>query len=451
MKTPWINFREMREVSSKQNKYTDWTYQTNIDDEVSLEPPCDGDESNHLLGIREDETRYTEESILVAQLASNQDLQVPTETNGEEGIEHTLNSDEITVEESPLTMHQPVPAKTNDEEEIEKLSVIDENSAEKSSFTEHLPVPIETTIEDEMELSSDSEKTPVEEQDLTVQSDSNGKFFSNAESEVENKTQLDDTADLEKNDSISKSVQGEVRSITKKSPFSTYVEIKDFLHAPICGENTKNTTFEFLNLNDNLTPQFETKLFHTITDYPEYPDCRLVHSNINQMISLMKMDTNDKNNLQHHPFKSVVFPLHNPQSIEKGEINSSSIDHFIHIRVPVVVGEYKIEICLEEFIEFDKGIIGVKEISNKVVLTDCRFVPIHLSKSLGNGTCTALKGNLFIEGYIQQNIEYTFPDTPNESVIYSNHLCQNIVLELIIHMLQIQKIRVLYGSPCSGR
>lgn len=451
MKTPWINFREMREVSSKQNKYMDWTYQTNIDDEVPLEPPCDGDESNHLLGIKEDETRYTDETILAAQLASKQALPVPTETNVEEVIEHSLDSDEIIVEESPLTTHHPVPAKTSDEEETEKLSVIDENSAEESSLTEHLPVLIETTVEDKIELSSDSDETHVEEQDLAVQSDSNRKFFSNAESEVENKMQLDDTADLDKNNSIPKSVQGEVCSITKKSPFSTYVEIKDFLHAPICGENTQNTTFEFLDLNDNSTPQFETKLFHTITDYPEYTDCRLVHSNINQMISLMKMDTNDKNNLQHHPFKSVVFPLHNPQSIEKGEINSSSIDHFLHIRVPVVVGEYKIEICLEEFLEFDKGIVEVKEISNKVVLTDCRFIPIHLSKSLGNGTCTALKGNLFIEGYIQQNIEYTLPDTSNESVIYSNHLCQNIVLELIIHMLQVQKIRVLYGSPCSGR
>ena len=59
-------------------------------------------------------------------------------------------------------------------------------------------------------------------------------------------------------------------------------------------------------------------------------------------------------------------------------------------------------------IAFDKGIEEVKEITNEVVLSDCRFVPIHRSQSLGNGTRTVLKGNLFIEGYIQHNIEYRY-------------------------------------------
>ena len=79
-----------------------------------------------------------------------------------------------------------------------------------------------------------------------------------------------------------------------KSPFSTYVEINDFLHAPIYGENVQNTIFEFLDLNDNLSPQFQTKLLQTISVFPEQPDCRLVSSNINQMISLMRTDTNKK-------------------------------------------------------------------------------------------------------------------------------------------------------------
>lgn len=79
-----------------------------------------------------------------------------------------------------------------------------------------------------------------------------------------------------------------------KSPFSTYVEINDFLHAPIYGENVQNTIFDFLDLNDNLSPQLQTKLLQTISIYPEQPDCRLVSSNINQMISLMRTDTNKK-------------------------------------------------------------------------------------------------------------------------------------------------------------
>ena len=47
-----------------------------------------------------------------------------------------------------------------------------------------------------------------------------------------------------------------------------------------------------------------------------------------------------------------------------------------------MLGEYKIEICMEEKIAFDKGIEEVKEITNEVVLSDCRFVPIHRSQSL---------------------------------------------------------------------
>ena len=118
---------------------------------------------------------------------------------------------------------------------------------------------------------------------------------------------------------FSGSVQGKY-ILKPKSPFSTHVEIDDFLHAPICGEVVKNT-FDFLEPNNHLTPQFETKLFSTTTDYPEQPDCRLVHSNINQIIFLTKTDTYDKNNQKSNPSKSVVVPLHNTQSTKMEKPN----------------------------------------------------------------------------------------------------------------------------------
>jgi hypothetical protein len=71
---------------------------------------------------------------------------------------------------------------------------------------------------------------------------------------------------------------------------------------------------------------------------------------------------------------------------------------------------------------------------------------------LGNGTCTALKGNLFIEGYIQQNIEYTAVSNKNtrsiqkDQVTHLHQLCQKIVLDLIIHLLQVQPIRVRFDG-----
>ena len=491
MATPWINFREMKKISSKQNKYTEWRYQTKIDDESPLEQTFNG--NNNLL----DEKEYkpiTEESTLTDHIISNEELSEPMEPTIEEENEHHPNFENFREDASlaellPSNEDLPISKETNVEQENEHHIDIDESHT-KVTLIEQLasiPIPIEANVKEneenfrhmdenhveeltldqiacnqsvpsptkvEIDHLLDSDENSLEEQNSTAQSDNNPKSFNRALSEAENNMHLDDIAEKEKNNppnrnkEIAKSLQGEVCTIIQKSPFSTYVEINDFLHAPIYGDNVQNTIFDFLDLNDNLSPQLQAKLLQTISIYPEQPDCRLVSSSINQMISLMRTDTNKKNGSEQHPFKSVVVPLHNSQAIKKGEINSS--EPFIHIRVPVVLGEYKIEICMEEKIAFDKGIEEVKEITNEVVLSDCRFVPIHRSQSLGNGTRTVLKGNLFIEGYIQHNIEYRVSNTQNKSAIHPNRLCQNIVLELIIQMLQVQKIKVLFDWQGNG-
>ncbi|NOG28275.1 hypothetical protein HL291_11665 [Lysinibacillus fusiformis] len=413
----------MREVSSKQNKYLDWAYQTKDN-----ESPGDGEESNPRLSEIEDESPTTDS------IAIHQDIPSPTETT----FEPPLGNDKNPLEDHVASDQDLVLA----EGEFAPSPNIETGAIEESILTKHVLVPTETNREDVEEFPSDYDESRVEEHDLATHSD--------AESTVENKRHFEDIVDTEKNNPIPKSLYGEIYSITKKCPFSTYVEINNFLHAPIYGEHVQNTTFEFLDKNDHLTPQFETKLFHTTADYPDHPESRLVRSDINQLISIMKTDTDDKNKMQPHLFQSVVTPVHYSPSIEKGEA-STYATNLIHIRAPVVVGEYKIELCLEEIMAFEKGIVGMKEISNKVMITNCRFIPIRLSQSLGNGTCTAIKGKLLIEGYIQQNIEYTSLDTQNESITHANRLCQNIVLELIIHMLQVQKIRVLYDSPRLGQ
>lgn len=399
MKTPWINYKKMKEVvCSKQIHYTEWAYQTEltnkIDHESQLESTCEI--LNSKIG---DENSLAEEPDFAALLDTNHELPIPLETNVENEIVHHFDTEEA------------------------------------------------------------DETNPMEELNFASELDSNRKFDIPSDSDAENKMmRLIYMEEMEKNNSTDfvNAFPGSVCSIAQKSQFSTHIEIDDFLHAPICGEFAQNT-FEFLDLNNHLTPQIETKLFNTTMDYPEQPDCRLVRSKINGIMLLMKTDTYDKHSQKNNLSRSVVVPLHNTLSIKKGETNNLSClsNDFMHIRVPVVVGEYKIELCLEENIVFEKGIVEIKDISNEVVLTNCRFVPIQFSRSLGNGTCTALKGNLFIEGYISQNIEYTESCTKNavpaqnESLIHSNQLCQNIVLELIIHMLQVQKIRVSYDSQGS--
>ncbi|MFE3573792.1 BC_2427 family protein [Lysinibacillus sp. NPDC059133] len=527
MKTPWINFREMKEISSKQKVFINFNYQIKstkkIDHASQINSTFENFVNNPLDIEKEDETNsLAEEHELAAHLDSNHELLIPPEIDVENEMNDFLDIEEVEeinpLEERELIEHLDsnrellIPPEIDVEGEINVLLDIEEaeeiNPVEKQELTAHLDsnrellIPPEIDVEDEVNDFLDTEEAdkinpveeqelaahldsnrellipseidvknemndsldieeadktnPVEEQDFASQLDSNREFLSPSESDGEDKIMSTiNTEEMEKNNpaghgsASTESVQGEIYTITKKIPISTHVEIDDFLHAPICGEIVKNT-FDFLDLNNHLTPQFETKLFNTTMDYPEQPDCRLVHSKMNEIIFLMRTDTYDKNNQKSNPSKSVVVPLHNTQSTKKGEINnhSYSSDDFMHIRVPIVVGEYKIEICLEENIVFEKGIVGVIDISNEVVLTNCRFVSNQFSQSLGNGTCTALKGSLFIEGYIQQNIEYTSSHTrnvvpaQNESLVHSNQLCQNIVLELIIHMLQVQKIRV---------
>lgn len=536
MATPWINYREMKEISTKQNKYTEWTYQTQIEHESPLEPTYNGDSnpfdeigdmsilaeestltdhviSNEELPILTDTTieeknehhpnfEYFREDASLEQLAANEDLPIDNETNVAQEIEHPLANDaeKLTLTEQLIIQEeQPLSTETNSEYEndhpldIEKCLPEEPTIPEQLTSNEGLHIPIEPKVEENNEqfqhsdedhvedliidqiasneeLASpsesngeeendhlaDSDENVSEEQGSTTQADSNVKFPSKALTEVEHNIHSDDIAKIKSNNppeldkAIPPSLQGEIYTTTQKSPFSTFIEITDFLHAPIYGENVQKSTFEFLDLQDNLTPQLETKLFHTIMDYPEQLNYRLVRSNINQMISLLRTDKDDKKNKYHHPYKSGVVPLHNSQTIHKGETNTYSSDSFIHIRVPVVLGEYKIEICMEEYIAFDKGIKEVKEITNEVVLSDCRFVPIHKSQTLENETCTVLKGNLFIKGYIQHNIEYTVSNKPNETDIHPNQLCQNIVIELVIHLLQVQKIKILFDRQGFG-
>lgn len=438
MQTPWINYKVMKEISSEQ-KYNCQIEPIEMDQASQQNPPY-SDFINDLLDIEKES-----ESGLAPHV-------IPSETNVGDEMDNPLDADDVEETKPVEEMNDPL-----DPEDIDETKSMEEQDVVACLDS---VIPPETNIEDKMNDSLDSddaeETKPVEEQDITTQLDSKRETCSPCESDVGKKIiclidseEMGNSNFTDRVNPFPRSVQGEVHSKTKKSPFSTHVEIDDFLHTPICGEVVKNT-FDFLEPNNHLTPQFETKLFSTSKDYPEQPDCRLVHSKINQITFLMKTDTYDKNNQKSNPSKSVVVPLHNTQSTKKGETeyHSYNSSDFMHIRAPVVVGEYKIEICLEEKIVFEKGIEEVKDISNEVVLTNCRFVPHQFSQSLGNGTCSALRGNLFIEGYIHQSFEYTVSHignavlAQNESLIHSNQMCQNIVLEIIIHLLQAQKIRV---------
>jgi hypothetical protein len=237
--------------------------------------------------------------------------------------------------------------------------------------------------------------------------------------------------------------------MTINIPFSIIAKINDFLHPPIFGTKIQSN-FDFLDANNNQSPQLNTKLFNTKSFYFEHPYCHLVSSTISESTVLTNNVPVSKKNQKNHSFTANVFSLNDSLSMKNGEINNqlnTSLD-FIHVKVPVILGEYKIEICMEEEVQFNEEILRIKEISKEIFLTDCKFLPTQFSESIDSGICNGLKGNLFIEGYIHQTIEYTagyninITSDQKNSLNYSPILCQDIDVNLDIQLLQLQRIRV---------
>jgi hypothetical protein len=330
---------------------------------------------------------------------------------------------------------EPRPAdETNDTAQIE--SAVDHQRPSESDFMNEK--------KDLHEKEEVDEPQPAEETRDTAQTDFAFDYQQPSETDLLNeKKDLLDNEEMDETDptvytSGFKNGQGKVYFMTKKSPFSIHVEIDDFLHAPICGDIVQNK-FEFLDLNNKHTPEFDTKLINTTAYYPEQPDCRLVCSKIHEFVFLTYDQNEGKSNKGNH-YKSIAVPMHGSLFTEAEESNNNS---YMHIRVPVVLGEYKIEICLEENVTFKEEVKGIKGVSKEVVISNFRLVPTVLSQSLNNGTRTILKGILFIEGYIDQKIEYTaFPNKITESLTPLNQLNQKMSVELMIHILQVQQVRV---------
>ncbi|MGG4455134.1 BC_2427 family protein [Brevibacillus porteri] len=268
--------------------------------------------------------------------------------------------------------------------------------------------------------------------------------------EVKDSKDIEDVSQIEQVDEptndpqIESSKRGRIYSLTTKSPFSTIVKIKDFLHPPIFGGIDHNT-IEFIDLNNKQWPQLDTKIVNSTAHYQEEIFCRLIHSKISGSIFLTTTVQTYHMNKQDNLYRTIAVPIH-----DSAETNNMSCPthHFINIRVPVIVGEYKVEIPLDEDIMFEEEILGIKGISNEVILKECRLVPTQFHPSLGEGTSKAREGDLYLEGYIHQNIEYSVADKtngttiPKESVMNFDQLHQKIAVELIVHILQIQPVRI---------
>ncbi|MGE7623076.1 BC_2427 family protein [Viridibacillus sp. NPDC096237] len=224
-------------------------------------------------------------------------------------------------------------------------------------------------------------------------------------------------------------------------PFTIFVEIDDFLRLPISGNIIQQSAL-FLE-GDNQTQQSEShsQFIHTELSYPDPMQYRLVRSTINEIISFTS--ENEMQYAENRIYETIANPIHMHSQKKKGKPECTH--NHIEVRVPVVVGEYEIEINMSNQVFFEQEVLGFKEISSNVELRNLKFIPDQSGKSLGNGSCTVSKGKITLEGKILQNFRYSAITNHNENASQqkqkNNRLHQRMALNLTVHLSQIQKIK----------
>ncbi|ETT88295.1 MULTISPECIES: BC_2427 family protein [Viridibacillus] len=233
---------------------------------------------------------------------------------------------------------------------------------------------------------------------------------------------------------------GNIYSKENIIPFTIFVDINDFLRRPIGGDIIQQSAL-FLE-GDDQTQQSEShsQFIHTELSYPEPVKYRLVRSKINEIISFTT--ENEMHHAEKRIYETVANSIHMPSQKKKGKPECTH--NHIEVRVPVVVGEYEIEINMSNQVFFEQEVLGFKEISRNVELINFKFTPVQYGKSLGNGTCTICKGKVALEGEILQRFKYSANTNHNKNAAQKqkkNRLHQRMVLNLIVHLSQIQKIK----------
>jgi len=229
-----------------------------------------------------------------------------------------------------------------------------------------------------------------------------------------------------------------------KIPFSSYIHIDCFLHKPIYGDKIKHT----LQHTDNNKPDqgIYTQQFITSTYYQEQPFCKLVHSNIHVITSLYQKDPTKLNQKkENEPNNFTPLSKEHSSSIDTNDnIEHKNNNTFPKAQLPIVLGDYETEIILNRSIPFKKGISNIIDVSKELVLTNCQFLPTGFSQESNKTKRYASKGTLFIEGYIEETIEY-IPAINHELIpprawvkAINYQIDQKIIIELKILLLQLQ-------------
>lgn len=236
---------------------------------------------------------------------------------------------------------------------------------------------------------------------------------------------------------ISKSAIGSsVRSMIVKTPFSIISEVCNFRRIPNINEKNQEE-FVFRNEENESCRELEVKLLNTVYNYYGEVDCRLVSSNLHEKRVLLEYPTQQATDtIEDDDIETALWvPIHSLELDKKSEVE---LNNYIIAKLPVEIGKYKTEISIRENVVFREKVMGIKEVSQDIVLTKNEI--LLPQKKAGQNLAMVENGSLFIEGYILQCIEYIIEEGTFCENVYQ--LMQSFVLELVVQILQEQEVRV---------
>ncbi|MGG0456430.1 BC_2427 family protein, partial [Bacillus mycoides] len=290
-----------------------------------------------------------------------------------------------------------------------------------------------------IELEKENVANESEKENVAVELEKENVAIELEKEEVETELEKEDKAiGLEKKsvDSGSK-VETSVRSIVVKTPFSIISDVTSFIKFPNINVK-KQEAFVFRNEKDARGRELDAKLLTTVQHYHGEVNCNLVSSNLHEKRVLLEFSNQKvKGNMEENWVgTSSWIPIH---GIILEKEDEADINNYITGKLPIEIGRYKGEISLREKVVFKEKVIGIKEVSQEIILTKKEFLLPKIIKK-GHNPSIIEKGSLLVEGYIFQCIEFISEQSTSHDKLYQ--LMQNIVLELTIQLLQEQEVRV---------
>ncbi|MGG0722399.1 BC_2427 family protein [Bacillus mycoides] len=398
MNKPWVG----KEIWNKVYK---WKMLNGQDDSSKIREKKNSEETESKkedTAIKSEKERKETESKKEEEAIELEKESEETKSKKEEVIELEKESEETESEKEGIAIKSEKKRKETESKKEEEAIELEKESEETESKKE----------EEAIELEKESEETKSETEGIAIE------------------------LEKESIDSGSK-IETSVRSIIVKTPFSIISDVTSFIKFPNINVK-KQEAFVFRNEKDARGRELDAKLLTTVQHYHGEVNCNLVSSNLHEKRVLLEFSNQKvKGNMEENWIgTSSWIPIHGI-ILEKEE--EADVNNYITGKLPIEIGRYKGEISLQEKVVFKEKVIGIREVSQEIILTKKEFLLPKIIKK-GHNPSIIEKGSLFVEGYIFQCIEFISEQSTSHDKLYQ--LMQNIVLELTIQLLQEQEVRV---------